>query len=151
MNLARITCVVLLSSVLVSAQAKDPVAGAWERTVQKNLTTGEMQRPSNPPLRIIYANGYYVQFTAEADRNKTEKPNSELTKDEMADRLRMQGQSGTYRVEGARLTKKVISAAAPVNEGREGTSDFRIEGDLLITTSVNAQGQKIEARYRKLK
>ena len=63
----------------------------------------------------------------------------------------MQGNSGTYRVEGTRLTRKIITAAAPVNEGRETTTDFRIEGDVLITTSTNAQGQKSESRFRKLK
>jgi len=151
MNLARVACVVLLSSVVVSAQAKDPVAGAWERISQKNLTTGEVQAAPNPQLRVIYANGHYIQFTAEAGRNKTDKPIAELTKDEMVDRLRMQGNSGTYRVEGTRLTRKIITAAAPVNEGRETTTDFRIEGDVLITTSTNAQGQKSESRFRKLK
>ena len=74
-----------------------------------------------------------------------------MTKEEMVDRLRMQGQSGTYRVEGVRLIKKTITAADPNNEGRENTSDFRIEGDMLITTSVNTQGQKSESRFRKLK
>lgn len=151
MNLARVACVVLLSSVVVSAQAKDPVAGAWELAAQKDVTTGAAQTLPNPSLRVIYTNGYYIQFTAEAGRTKTEKPRLELTKDEMADRLRMQGQSGTYHVEGTRLIKKALTAASPANEGREFTSDFRIEGDMLITTSVNAQGQKSEARFRKLK
>ena len=151
MNLARIACVVLLSSVVVSAQSKDPVAGSWELAAQKNLTTGAAQTSQNPPLRVIYANGYDIQFTAQADRKKIDKPTAELTKDEMVDRLRMQGQSGTYRLEGPKLIKKVVTAAAPSNEGREFTSDFRIEGDMLVTTSENAQGQKSESRFRKLK
>jgi hypothetical protein len=38
----------------------------------------------------------------------------------------------------------------PNNEGREATSEFRIDGDILIVTGVNRQGQVTEDRYRKL-
>ena len=151
MRLARVACVVLFSSVVLSAQAKDPVAGAWELAAQKNLSTGAAQALQKPPLRVIYANGYYVQFTAEADRKNIDKPTAEQTKEELIDRLRMQGQYGTYRIQGSQIVRKAVAAAAPANVGREFTSDFRIEGETLVTTSQNAQGQKTESRYRKLK
>ncbi len=151
MKLAGIACVVVLLSVGMSAQAHDPIAGAWEQTAQKNLTSGVVSELQKPPVRVIYANGYYVQFTAAADRKKLDKPSAEMTKDELVDRLRMQGQHGTYQIKGAQVVRKVVAAAATVNEGRESTSDFRVEGDVLVMTGQNAEGQKIESRYRKLK
>jgi hypothetical protein len=151
MNLARVACVVVLSSVVVSAQAKDPVAGAWEQTAQKNLTTGTVTQLQAPPLQVIYANGHFVQFTAASDRKKIDKPTAEMTKDELVDRLRMQGQFGTYRIQGTQLVKKIVAATGPSNVGREATLDVRVEGDTLITTGQNAAGEKTESRYRKLK
>ena len=151
MKLAPVACVVALLVVSVSAQSRDPIAGAWEMTAQKNLTTGEATTLPKPPLRVIYADGYYAQFTAESDRKNIDKPNAELTKDELVDRLRMQGQNGTYRVQGGKLTRKIAVAAFPANNGRESILDFRIEGDSLITVGTNAQGQKTETRFRRLK
>jgi hypothetical protein len=151
MKLARIACVAVLLSVAVSAQSRDPIAGAWEMTAQKNLTTGEATTLPKPALRVIYADGYYVQFTAEADRKSSDKPTAELTKDELIDRLRMQGQNGTYRIQGGKLTRQTVIAAFPPNNGRANTLDFRIEGGSLITISTNAEGQKTETRFRKLK
>jgi hypothetical protein len=150
MNLARIACVVVLLSVGLSAQSRDPLAGAWELAAQKNVTTGDQTIPKTA-VRAIYADGYFVQFSAEADRKNIDKPNEELTKDEAIDRLRMQGQYGTYRVQGGKILRKIVAAAFPPNVGREFTQDFRIEGDSLVMSGPNAQGQQVESRYRKLK
>lgn len=152
MKLAPLACAVAVLSITVSAQSKDPIAGAWELAAQKNLTTGAAQTPIKPPLHVIYADGRYVQFTAAADRKNIDKPTAEMTKDELVDRLRMQGQYGTYRVAGGRLTRKIVIAAFPPNNGRESTSDFRVEGDTLIIVSTNATTkEKTESRYRRLK
>jgi hypothetical protein len=140
---------ILLLSIGVSAQGRDPVAGAWEALPNPNAAAG--QASPNPPLHLIYSNGHYVQFTAAANRAKSQKPTAEMTREELLDRLQMQGQYGTYRVEGNKLIRKTIAAAAPNNEGRETTSEFRMEGDILIVTGQNAQGQKTENRYKRLK
>jgi len=42
----------------------------------------------------------------------------------------VQGQYGTYRVEGNKVIRKIVSAADARNEGPEDTLEFRIEGDL---------------------
>lgn len=142
---------VMLLPVNALAQAKDPVAGAWEQVSSKNLTTGESQPPATPPLHLIYSDGHYVQFTAAANRAKGNTPRAQMTKEQLIERYNLQGQYGTYRVAGSKLTRKIISAAAPDNEGRESTTDFRTEGDMLIVVSKNADGQSTEARYRRLK
>lgn len=141
----------MLLPVGAFAQAKDPVAGAWEQVSSKNLTTGVAQPQPTPPLQLVYANGHYVQFAAAAGRAKGNTPREQMTKEQLVERYNLQGQYGTYRVAGNQLTRKIISAAAPDNEGRETTSDFRIEGDQLIVVSKNAEGQSTESRYRRLK
>jgi hypothetical protein len=152
MRITPLACVVALLSVTASAQSKDPIAGAWELAAQKNLTTGAAQTPAKAPLRIVYADGYYAQFAAEADRKNIDKPNADLTKDELVDRLRMQGQYGTYRTAGNQLIRKIVIAAFPPNNGREITFDFRVEGDTLITVTQNATTkEKTETRFRRLK
>ena len=147
---------VVLASVLsllpfsVSAQTKDPVAGAWEQVSSKNLKTGAMAQMPNPPLHLVYADGHYVQFAAAAKRTKGNTPRAEMTKEQLVERYNLQGQYGTYRVAGNKLTRRIISAALPDNEGRESTADFRIEGDTLIVTTSGADGGT-ENRYRRLK
>ena len=140
---------ILLLSIGISAQGRDPVAGAWEALPNPNPSAG--QTSPNPPLHLIYSNGQYVQFTAAAGRAKSQKPTAEMTKEELQERFQMQGQYGTYRVDGNKLIRKTIAAALPTNEGREITSEFRVEGDILIVTGQNAQGQKTENRFKRLK
>lgn len=50
-----------------------------------------------------------------------------------------------------KLTRRTISAALPGNEGRETTSDFRIEGNTLVVTSPGANRGMTEVRLRRLK
>ena len=152
----RLRTVIVLSSMLSSlsigviAQTKDPVAGAWEQVSSKNMKTGAMAQMPTPPLHLVYADGHYVQFTAAAKRAKGNTPRAEMTKEQLVERYNLQGQYGTYRVAGSKLTRRVIAAALPDNEGRETTSDFRIEGDTLIVTTTGPDGGT-ETRYRRLK
>jgi hypothetical protein len=139
---------ILVLSIGLSAQGRDPVAGAWELL---STPTAANQGVQTPPLHLIYSNGHYVQFTAAAKRAKHQKPRAEMTKEELLERYQLQGQYGTYRVEGNKLIRMSISAANPNNEGLESTSEFRVDGDTLIVTGQNAQGQKTETRFRRLK
>jgi hypothetical protein len=139
---------ILVLSIGLSAQGRDPVAGAWE--LLSNPTAAN-QGVQTPPLHLIYSNGHYVQFTAAAKRAKHQKPRAEMTKEELLERYQLQGQYGTYRVEGNKLIRMSISAANPNNEGLESTSEFRVDGDTLIVTGQNAQGQKTETRFKRLK
>ena len=141
----------LLLPIGVLAQSKDPVAGAWERISVKNLKTGEMQPQSTPPLHMLLSDGHFVQFAAAANRAKGNTPREQMTKEQLVERYNLQGQYGTYRVTGNKLTRKIVSAASPDNEGRESTADFRIEGDLMILTSTGADGATTETRQRRLK
>ena len=148
----RLLLLVLLSSLTVFGQNTDPIAGAWEQIGVRNLATGTDLPRSSPPVHAIYSNGHFVQFTAPANRQKLQKVISEMTREELIERFQgMQGQYGTYRVEGNKLIRKVQAAANPNNEGTENTSEFRVEGDTLILTNTSPQGQPSEIRYRRLR
>jgi hypothetical protein len=139
-----------LIPVVAAAQAADPLAGAWERTGARNLTTGQPQ-PQAPVLHVIFSNGHYVQFGAAANRAKLAVPRDKMTREQLLERGDMQGQYGTYRVDGNKLTRRIISAADPNNEGRDAAQEFKVDGDVLTITNTNQQGQKVETRFRRLR
>jgi hypothetical protein len=151
MKILRFLFIVLLFLTTAFAQGRDPIAGAWEGIGGKNLTTGAAIQPLTPALHVIYSNGQYVQFAAGANRPKVDTPVANLSEKDLRERYRgVQGQYGTYVVQGNKLTRKTVSAAAPINEGREIPNEFKIEGDTLIITNKNAQGETVENRFKRL-
>ena len=152
MRIATIILAVFASlPAWVGAQGADPLAGAWEHTSGRNLTTGESQTVEPAPLHVIYSNGHYVQFRGAANRAKIDAPRESRTREQLVDLSNAAGQYGTYQLSGGKFTRRIVSALEPSNEGREVTADFKIEGDTLIVTGTNAQGQKTEQRFRRLK
>ena len=148
----RIVLALLLSSIGLVAQATDPLAGAWEHTGGRNFTTNTDTQVSNPPLHVVYGNGHYIQFVAPANRQRVGKPLSQMTKEELTARFTgVQGHYGTYRVEGNKVIRKIVSAADPRNEGKEDIFEFRIDGDSLIMKGTTPIGEPIENRYKRLK
>lgn len=150
----RIWCValaLLLAPVVARAQAADPLAGAWEQTSNRNVTTNQAQQLAPPALHVIFSGGQYVQFRAAANRAKSDTPREKMTREQLLERGNIAGQYGTYRVAGTKLTRRIVSAADPNNEGREVTADFKVEGDTLTITAPNLQGQTTEQRFRRLR
>lgn len=154
-----IACLLTLPA-LAFGQSRDPMAGAWEMVSQKNLKTGTVTGPAvnaeaaKAPLRLIYLDGYYVQFSAAADRGKLTVPATDMTVDQLRDRVRMQGQYGTYKVSGNKVIRRTLNAADPNNVGREVTADFRVQGDQLIVTADGTgpnAGSRIETTYKRLR
>ena len=164
MNVRQVLAIVSLSALPMAtvAQSRDPIAGAWEQVSDKNLDTGVVTQGPSPnapnagtPVHVIYADGYYVQFAAAKGRPKLTTPTAEMTRELLAERSRMQGQYGTYKVNGNKLVQNVVSAADPNNEGRESSVDFKVVGDTLTTTAVAAagpnQGHKVETTFKRLR
>ena len=150
MRLRYLLLAVLLIPGSAIAQG-DPLAGAWEQISARNVTTGQAQQQTPPALHVVYTGGHYAQFRAAANRAKLDVPRDKMTRDQLVERGNMQGQYGTYRVAGNKLTRKIVSAADPANEGREAVSEFRIEGDTLTLLGTNPQGQNTENRFRRLR
>ena len=94
---------------------------------------------------MIYLDGYFIQFMAAAGRAKLDPATrSTWTKEQLADRIRMQGQSGTYKVLGNRAISHNIEVSGdPRNEGTEQTCDVRFEGETLILTRTLDNKDKI--------
>lgn len=138
---------------LVAAQTKDPIAGVWERTSNKNLSTGLSPDEPSRPLRVIYHDGYFIQFMAAAGRAKLDPATRPTwTKEQLADRIRMQGQSGTYKLLGSTgIMHNIEMSGDPRNEGTETTSEVRIEGNTLIMIRTLENKDRIETRFRRLK
>ena len=164
MNVRQVLAIVALSALPMSAaaQSRDLVAGAWEQVSVKNLDTGVVtQGPpatapnAGTPVHVIYADGYYVQFAAAKGRPKLTTPTAEMTREQLAERFRMQGQYGTYRVNGNTLVRTIVSAADPNNEGRESSFEVKVVGDTLTTTAVATaganRGHKEEASFKRLR
>ena len=164
MNVRQALAIVSLLALPMStaAQSRDPIAGAWEMVSQKNLGTGAVTQPASgggpsagTPLRVIYADGYYVQFAAAKGRSKLTTPTTEMTREQLAERFQMQGQYGTYKVTGNTLIKNSVSAANPNNEGVELKSEFKVVGDTLTTISTPTagpnQGSKVETTFKRLR
>jgi len=151
MRLRSLVLALFVIPGLAAAQGSDPVAGAWEMVSNRNLTTGQAQPQQSPALRVVYANGHYAQFRAAANRAKIDVPREKMTRDQLFERGNIQGQFGTYLVAGTTMTRKILSAANPNIEGQEGTVEFRIQGDTMTVIATNAQGQKGEQVFRRLR
>jgi hypothetical protein len=164
MNARQVLAIVCLSALPMSAaaQSRDPIAGAWEVVSVKDLDTGVVSQAASgtgpsagTPLHVIYADGHYTQFAAAKGRPKLTTPREEMTREQLAERSRMQGQYGTYKVTGNTVVRNVVSAANPNIEGIESKSEFKVVGDTLTTTDVAAlgpsQGHKVETTYKRLR
>jgi len=161
MNVRQVLAIVCLSALPMSsaAQSRDPIAGAWEVVSVKDLDSGVVSQPASvsagTPLHVIYTDGHYVQFAAAKGRPKLATPSAEMTREQLAERSRMQGQYGTYKVAGNTVVRNIVSAADPNNEGIESKSEFKVVGDSLTTTNIAAfgpsQGHKVETTYKRLR
>jgi hypothetical protein len=160
MNVCRTVAMVCIATLpaTVLAQPQAPVTGAWELVSTKNLDTGAVTEGSaagpnaGAPFRVIYLDGYYVQFAAAAKRPTT--ATAEMSADQLRDRLRMQGQQGTYKIAGNKLMKHVVTAADPNNDGRDITDEFRVQGDQLIVIGMGGgpnRNNRVEQTFKRLR
>jgi hypothetical protein len=147
MRLRLFVLAMLFMPVTPSAQTRDPLAGAWELTNRRNLMTGADEQMANPPMHLLFADGQYVQFTAASGRARLQTPRDQQTREQLLDQARMQGQYGTYSIAGNKVIQKIVNAANPILEGIELTSEFQLQGDVLILTRTNTG---VEERFKRL-
>jgi hypothetical protein len=139
--------VMLCIPTLVCAQARDPLAGAWEQISARNVTTGR----SAADCSGTATHDLHRWPRAATNRAKSDVPLENRTREQLLERSNAAGQYGTYEVNGTRFTRRIVSALEPSNEGREVTAEFKIDGETLIVTGTNPQGQSTEQRFRKLR
>ena len=136
------------------AQSPHPIVGAWERFSIKDSTGTDVTPPPPPAFTIFSAEGFYTQMAIPAGRAKLDKPLADYTKDELLARFaRAEARRGQYSISGSRatLTRTYTSSLNPSSEGSAPqVQNFRIDGDVLILTSV-VPGNKSEVRFRRAK
>ena len=124
-------------------QVLDPVAGPL------GADLGEESHDRRPATAIcesaavsIYSHGYFVTVHRRRWPGEDTDAARENDQGRVVDFYQMQGQDGRYRIDGNKLIRTAISAVNPTNEGVEIVSEFRIEGDTLITTGTNVGGSR---------
>lgn len=127
--------------------ANNLVVGAWDRISETN-EAGDPRDPPNPPRLYYYSpDGFYASLQLPSSRPRTDKPLEAMTTEEILARFaRVVVSAGTYSVAGNRLTRNETHQLNPVNEGRVESDIWRLQDDVLITTSPEP-GSKAESRF----
>jgi hypothetical protein len=144
----------LVSASALAAQSPHPIVGAWERFSIKDSTGTDVSPPPPAAFTIFSAEGFYSQTAVPKGRPKLQKPLADYTKEELLARFTgTEARHGQYTVSVSRktLTRTYTSSTNPNAEGgAPQVQNFRIDGDVLILTSVTP-GNKSEARFRRAK
>ena len=142
------------ASAPVAAQSPHPIVGAWERFSVKDSTGTDVSPRPPAAFTIFSAEGFYSQTTIPTGRPKVAKPLADYTKEELLARFNgAEARHGQYTVSVSRktLTRTYTTSLNPNLEGgAPQVQNFRIEGDVLILTSVTP-GNKSEVRFRRAK
>ena len=126
---------------------QNPLVGAWERVSQTN--DAGVANPQPYMLVIFSEDGVFTMVNIAKGRPKTPKPVGELTPQEFRSRFTgVQAVYGTYTVVGNRLTRNVVGALNPNNEGQQLSDLFRIEGDTLVGWDP---ATKAESRLKRIR
>ena len=144
--------VLVLAGTAGSQGVQESVTGVWELISSKNLATGATMQPTNfgIGMRAIYLEGHFMEFTAARDRAKPQQSPAEMTREQLLDRFRVAGMSGTYSVKGNVLSRRIIAAANPLAEGSELVGEYSLEDDTLLIIRPNGVQQRVEERWRRL-
>jgi len=144
----------LVTASALEAQSPHPIVGAWERFSIKDSTGTAVSPPPPAAFTIFSAEGFYSQMAMPTGRPKLGKPLADYTKEELLARFTgAEARRGQYTVSVSRktLTRTYTSSLNPDSEGgAPQVQNFRIDGDVLILTSVTP-GNKSETRFRRAK
>lgn len=146
-KLTRALPFLLLAHAGIAAAQSSPLTGAWERVSLRDSAGTILQPPGAAAFAIYSANGHFSQIAIPTGRPISDKPLTDMTKEELL--VRFQGASasrGTYTISGNRLTRKSLSNLNPAQEGRDLVQVFRLAGDTLILSSPNPASRG-EARF----
>jgi hypothetical protein len=140
-----VTTTVLLAGLFwaVSAQAQTPLTGVWE-VEEITRDGGRFQGTSTEPGLIFFGDEYYSTMHVNAPRplEPEDTPRRELSYEQMlAAYDPFTANAGTYGVEGSTVTMRPsVALSARFMSGGEVTSEYRMEGNKLILTFTNDDG-----------
>jgi hypothetical protein len=146
--LVSLTVSYLLLLVGVQASDAEKLVGVWERTGRINLSTGKTI--DQYPFRLVITKKHFAFMASEPDRKKLDKPLQDMSKEELLDRLRINGTYGTYTAVGNIFTRHRIYSTNPMREGTKFSQEFSFDGEELILRTETLEGSIIEARFKRL-
>jgi hypothetical protein len=126
------------------------LVGTWERT-SFVLDGKETQPPTAPLYLILGEDGWFSQTQLPAGRKSVGKPLDQYTVDDYVKTFGGVGAArGTYTVEGNVFTRKCADNIDPNLIGDE-VRQFTLTGDTLVLRGALKSGQKVEAKFQRLK
>lgn len=149
-TVAAVAVWTILMLAAAPAIAQESIVGVWQRVL---LDEKGQPTPDPAPMLAVYTDvGIYVQVSFRLDRQES-RPLTDLNADEL--RARFSGtsaQHGTYTVSGSRLTRRIVGAFTPLNQGREISTHYKIEGDTLVMSSnENLDMASARVRFERVK
>jgi hypothetical protein len=147
--LVTTTVFVALLSASTLAQPNRFV-GTWELIAR---TTPQGVVDQDPHELLVFTDaGIYVRIELPKGRPRVNKPDAELTLEEL--RARYKGViafHGTYRVTGDRLTAEVVAHTDPNREGIMAVRKITVEDDTLTLSSATNPAFPAVSRYRRIR
>ena len=135
---------------VAQAQAK-ALTGAWRRISLRDSTAQPLQPRLVPAFVIFSANGYFSQSAIPAGRPKIAKLWKDMSKEELLSLFEgASAWSGSYTLDGTRLTRATVSDLDPAEEGTKFTQIVRFAGDTLILTWTNPANRS-ESRFLRVR
>jgi hypothetical protein len=147
--LATISALTALFSAAALAQA-DPLVGVWELVERTNRQGEVVHAPYG--LLVVTDPGIYVLIELPKGRPEVNKPDAELTLEELRARYRgVVAHHGTYSVGGDRLTANIVAHLDPNREGDTSVRKITIDGGTLTISSANDPDFPALSKYRRVR
>ncbi len=122
-------------SVYSPSMARDPLAGAWAVTAIGDASGASLD-PAGPG-QFIFANGRYsAVFTIDVtERTPSVAAFDPTDEEKVAQYDTIIVNSGTYEIDGDRVTLRPLVAKSPEYIGGSSTMIFQVDGDVLTTST----------------
>ncbi len=148
----KMTMAVLWLAAAASATAQsshEALLGLWEVVEVKDVATGRTE----PPRREfhMYTESHEMIVLAGSARKKIKKSLADMTAEEVMSQQPIGAGFYRYVVEGDKLLRTNVLALSAYYEGSTFTTEFEVEGDVLVTRDRHAaDGRLREWRMRRV-
>ncbi len=154
-TLMLVFCVAILGVVAVEAQEENTsrIQGAWRVegvSVRGGPNAGDNANPQ--PSIYIFAKKHYSIMFVPGEAPRPDAPElAEMTDEQMLESYRtFVANSGTYEMEGNRITTHVVVARVPNFVGETAEYRYRIEQGTLWLTQVDEEGVETLTKLMRL-
>jgi hypothetical protein len=128
------------------AQGSEALVGAWKITSwsRKDISTGNVEHAmgTKPSGLVVYTKGGIVSAFVSAEDRRAKGTAPMTDEDRVALFTTMYAYSGTYSVEGRKLTTRIENSWNKAWNGNILTSEFEVSGNTLTVTSAPTAAAK---------